>query len=308
MTTSGTTSFSVARNDIIYEAMRVSGTLAIGQTPNANDISVSSTRLNMMIKAWMGQGIHLWRYTEGVIFLDVGAQSYNLPGANSTTSYIETALNGSHSLGATTLIIDSTYGMTTGDYLGVELSDGTRQWTTLTVVNSTTLTAGTGLTVAANDDAVIYTYTTKTPRPVRIKSARLQMHSGAEIPMDLLAREEYFDLPIKTSEGKPVTLYYDPQLGSGTVRIWPTADNVNDFIRYTYERTIQDFNNPADTPDFPIEWCEALVYGLAWRLAEYSTPSDRRAEIKQLADQTLMLAMSFDQEDTSLFIRPSMYR
>ena len=311
MSTSGSTNFSITRNDIINQSLKIAGILAVGQVASAEDFSDASLRLNLMTKAWMGQGIHLWRYTEAVLFLSADTQSYSLnssSGDHATTAHIETALDGDHAGGVTALTVDSTTGMTTGDYLGIELADGTRQWTTLTVVSGTALTAGAALTSAASDNAVIYTYTTRAPRPLRIRNARLQQHDSSEIPLDLLSRQEYFDQPSKDSSGRVTSLYYDPQLATSKVKVWPTSDNVNDFIRYTFERTIEDFDSATDNPDFPIEWGEAIIYGLASRLSEYSCPAERRAEIRGQAEMSLSRAMSFDQEDTSVFFKPSRNR
>ena len=53
MTTSGTTTFSVTRNDIINASLRLLGVLEEGSIANATAIENASLVLNMLIKDWM---------------------------------------------------------------------------------------------------------------------------------------------------------------------------------------------------------------------------------------------------------------
>ena len=61
-----------------------------------------------------------------------------------------------------------------------------------------------------------------TARPLRISSARLSV-SGIETPLQEMSRQEYFDLPLKTSTWRPSGYYYDPQMSLGKIYLWPTV-------------------------------------------------------------------------------------
>ena len=79
MTTSGVSTFSVSRNDIILMAMEDLGIYAPGfEVPTAGQINTGSNRLNMMIKAWQAAGIGLWLNQTTTLPLTAAAQSYLL--------------------------------------------------------------------------------------------------------------------------------------------------------------------------------------------------------------------------------------
>ena len=78
MATSGTTTFSVTRNDIITSALRVLGVIEIGAQPDAATIENASLVLNMMMKDWQTDGIKLWTIKELTLPLVQGQLSYNI--------------------------------------------------------------------------------------------------------------------------------------------------------------------------------------------------------------------------------------
>jgi hypothetical protein len=78
MTTSGTTTFSVTRNDIIQSSLRLLGVLEEGAVPNATAIENASLVLNMLIKDWMTDGIKLWTVTEITLPLVSGQTAYTI--------------------------------------------------------------------------------------------------------------------------------------------------------------------------------------------------------------------------------------
>jgi hypothetical protein len=78
MTTSGTTTFSVTRNEIISASLRLLGVLEEGAVPNATAIENASLVLNMMIKDWMTDGIKLWTVEELTLPLVSGQTVYNI--------------------------------------------------------------------------------------------------------------------------------------------------------------------------------------------------------------------------------------
>ena len=78
MATSGTTTFSVTRNNIIESSLRLLGVLEETATPSANAIENASMVLNMMLKDWMTDGIKLWTVTELTIPLVANKTEYSI--------------------------------------------------------------------------------------------------------------------------------------------------------------------------------------------------------------------------------------
>ena len=78
MATSGTTTFSVTRNNIIESSLRLLGVLEEGAQPTAQAIENASMVLNMMLKDWQTDGIKIWTIHEMIIPLVNNQTSYTI--------------------------------------------------------------------------------------------------------------------------------------------------------------------------------------------------------------------------------------
>jgi hypothetical protein len=109
----------------------------------------------------------------------------------------------------------------------------------------------------------------------------------------------------KTSEGTPTCFFYSPQLDDGKFYIWQTANNVNQYLKFTFQRTIENFDTSANNPDFPIEWALPLVWNVAAMIGyEYDTPLSKMQMIEQKAGLLQQQILGFDEENTTLSIVP----
>jgi len=64
--------------------------------------------------------------------------------------------------------------------------------------------------------------------------------------------------------------------------------------------------NGWDEADFPSYWMDAIIYGLATRLApEYGTAKDDRSILSAEARMFLEDALSYGTEEGSLFLMPN---
>ena len=151
-------------------------------------------------------------------------------------------------------------------------------------------------------------YPVAIPRPLGVVEARVVDTSGNEQVMTPMSRDEYMQLPLKSSTGKPTQYYYDAQLVNSVFYVWPVGDTLTDVIKMTVRTPVQDFVNTDDTPDFPIEWADALHYSLAMRLLSVYDVSDKIAKyVTQMAAITLQDADGFDREqNVSVFLTPDM--
>lgn len=140
----------------------------------------------------------------------------------------------------------------------------------------------------------------------RVHSVRRRT-AGIDTPLNMLAREEYYDLPNKSGAGMPVSWYFDPQRSARTLYLWlvpTTALAASTTLNYTYSRVIDDIDALDDDPDVPQEWLEALVYSLAARLAG-SYGADSLERLKAEAADLMKALNSQDQESASLFLQPA---
>lgn len=311
MARSGTIDFNVTADTIIRKALALVAERAAEIPLQNNEISDGMQDLNIMVKAWQGQGLHLWKRVEGVLFLDPGISSYLLgpDGAEATLEedLINTELTTAAVITATTLVVTDTTGMTAGDFIGIELDDGTRQWTTIVSVDSATgLTITDALTAAAAIDSSVFTFTTIIERPLRIESARRhRLGSGTEVELNKWSRQQYFAQTNKASQGTQTNFYYQPKLDNGQIYIWQTANSVNQLLKFTFQQAIEDFDVTNNNPDFPVEWAEALIWGLAARIGhQYQVQLQKMQMIKADAEQYLDAILGFDEEVTSLDVQP----
>lgn len=232
MATSGTTVFSVTRDDIIKRALRLIGVVAQGEVPTTDQTTEAAFALNGLVKAWESDGMPLWALRTTPITLTNGNNSY---------------------------------------VIGIG-----------SVVN--------------------------TAKPLKVIQAwNRDNTSKVDIPMRIITKDEYNLLGNKTSSGNPIQLYYDPQLTTGTLYVFPTptsTEATNNTVYIVYQRPFEDFNASTDAPDFPQEWYDAVTYGLATRLApEYGVPAQDRKMLYQEMQQIKQEALNFGLEEGSLFFQ-----
>ena len=60
MAVTGTSTFTVTRDDIIKAALRLLRVIGVGETPTTEDYTNCSQALNIMIKSWAKKGLPLW--------------------------------------------------------------------------------------------------------------------------------------------------------------------------------------------------------------------------------------------------------
>jgi hypothetical protein len=305
MATSGTHTFSLDRDEVITHAFRLINVYDINSTVDSADLEHGKDYLNMLLLHWSGQDIRMWKRKIGYLFPAVGTTSYSLgpSGSNATGTYVTTDLSVAAASGASTLTVDSTTGMTTGDYIGVELDDGTRQWTTVTVNSSTGLSLGTTLTDDAAIDNTVITYTTKLPRPLRIiRGTTKNIETNTETTLQVLPFDDYFDMPSKTTAGVPNNIYYDKTLTNGVLYCFPTPNTVNDIITFTYLEEVEDAGDSTDDIDIPRAWQLATVFGLAVLLAYAYQEFTQLDKLEMRATQLFETIKYYDTDDEPMVV------
>lgn len=106
---------------------------------------------------------------------------------------------------------------------------------------------------------------TITSRPMSLDVVNYK--SGTETPMMRMERREYFELPDKDSAGTPSQFYYQRGREQGVLYVWPVLVSATGTIEWSGRLEVEDITGPSDAVDFPAEWYEAVLYGLALRLS-----------------------------------------
>jgi len=303
MSTSGSKNYSISRSDIIESALLKVGDFDAGDV--AEETGTTARTLNLMVKAWTARGADLFLRQDVTLFLQPGQKTYSLglSGDENTNSYVETTLSAAEASGQTTLSLTSTTGMSAGDRIGIKMDDNTIHWTTIGGdPTSTTVLVAT----ATDDDAAsgnkVYAYTTKADRPQKILYANRSDTSGIDNSIRIIGENEYRSLSNKSSAGPPNQVWYRPALTSGILHVWPVnGGSTVDKIQLVTQTLADDLDSAANEPEFPIEWGEALVYGLAARLApEFGIEYKERQILNAEAEIRLNEMLDYDVENADV--------
>lgn len=135
-----------------------------------------------------------------------------------------------------------------------------------------------------------------------------------DVPLALLTQDEYLDIPNKNIAGTPINLWYKTPTTDGfvgSITLWPVPDAAfvttnSGKIGFSYLKPMDDFDASSNNPDIPSYYANALAWGLADQLSyEYGLGPVDKAQINKKATFHKATAMSFDQEEGSLFIYPN---
>ena len=313
MASSGSSNFTVSRNEIINLGFEMAGIKGQGFALSAADISTAAMLLNLIVKQWQGKsdfapGLKVWSRKRAYLFPNTNTSSYSLgpSGDHFTATYYSTTLDANEAIGQTTLSVTSTANMTAADYIGIRCNDNSIHWSTISsFVTNDTVTIAAALTVAANSGATVYHYTTKAPMPLNIISARRKDTSNGETVMDPMLVEEYEAITNKANDGSPSRFLYERGITNGTMKFDLEPTDTTEIYQITYLRPIEDFDAATDTPDYPQEWYRPLVGQLGmdacvWR-GKPVPP-----ELKLYRDEALAMAGNVDPDNQIMFFQPEL--
>ena len=282
-------------------AITLSGTLvtsSVAYLPSGSTVEVSARKL-LVYGANDESGK---TFTVVGTDADDAAQTEVITGPNAGTVYSTYAYKTVTSVTVSAATTGNIEVGVVGDHVGIELDDGTMQWTNFGAALSTTMTLITTITDDVAVDNHVYSYTHKGQRPLEIDEVRLVDSNANERPLVMVSRQEYMALADKDSAGSPNQVYFDPQTVNAEMRVWPAPNEVKEYIKFTGKYPIQDLDATTNNFDFPAEWYEAVTWNLAVRLApKYGKPID--PAMLSAAGAFKQELKDFDREYASVFIQ-----
>ncbi len=301
MPSSGVSIYSITCQQLITDSFILAEIIDDTDVLEAADYNVALNTLNKMVKSLQARGYGLWLNQEVFLALGYQQQSFLLgpTGDNCSAAMNQAAVAISGNAGDTSITLVSSAGISNGDYIGIQLDDGTMQWTTVSGIPANNIVPlAAALTYSASIPNIVFSYTTKINRPLEIIEARLRDKNGLDSPMDIINVYDYRQsLSQKATQGKPNQVAYDSQLTNGVLYVWETASDVTDRLAMTIKRPVYDFVNVGDEPDFPIEWSEFLEAALARRLSfKFPTSPEKKKELIMLEKELQNDVESFDRE------------
>ena len=305
MATSGSTDFSVSRDVLIKDSLIDLGAIAVEDTPSSAIVSHASRLVNMMLKAWVADGLHLWKIRPFTILIENAKQYYDLSssGDNAAFTMNDTTIRVAGVTSDTAIEVTTTTGMTAGDYIGIELDDDTLHETTIaSVTDSNTVVITTGIASATAASNRVYWYTTKIPRPVAIENINVVDSDDNSKSVSQISREEYYGLTNRTTAGEIVQAYFDPRLTSTRLYVYNVPNTVNKTIECIGYFPLEDMDSAANDFDIPQEWYLAVKTNLAVLLGpSYGARTEQMRALKAIAMEEKERVMGWDKEKTSMY-------
>jgi hypothetical protein len=282
--TSNSFDYSLTAANIIDMAVENLGVLASGGTIVAADQTLALRRLNVIAKQHQGTadgapGLKVHTRQRVTLLLAKGQQSYLVgpatTDARASTAVGRTTISADEAASQTTLSITSntdttsypgtTITMTNGDFIGIELDDGTIQWTTISGTPGATATVATGLTSAAAAGNYVWWFTARAQRFPIIESARLRDENRKDVPLTIYRTAQEYDDGVadKYADGAPTALLVEPLRINTRVTLDSQPTDVTDTLEMTVLYPAEDYDATTNDIAFPQE---ALRF-LAWELA-----------------------------------------
>lgn len=229
MSTSGTTTWKLNRNELITAALRKLAVLSGGSSPESYQLTDGTQALNAMIKGFQTDGMPVWAIKSYTFTVSLADPQYNIG-------------------------------------VGQELN---------------------------------------TAMPLKLLQAWRSSSTYSNVPINIYTDTNYNILPLVTSSGVPVNLYYQPLKEYGVINLWPKPNDSTTTITLRYQAPFEDMTGATDDLDFPSYWSEAVIYGLAVRLApEYGIPLQDRQLLQKEAEFFHQSALSFGTEEGGLYFQP----
>ncbi len=321
MALSGSTNRNQTAAQLIRQSLLKLGVINPVSPIQDATMNIALDALNNMIKHWQGQGAHMWTEHEGCIVLEADTASYTFPdtslaggdvGVVNVDALKHVTVTTDAITAATTLVIDSTTGMTATDKIIVSLDDDTRHETTIaSITNSTTLELSVGLPSAASEGRAVYSYPVAVTQvnlfaPQQINNVRLVSIADINVNMSLSrwVRSEYYSRNINTLNGRSVAYYFEDSLTNKKLMVYPTPTGSQDRLEFTYVKSLDDVDAFTNNLEFPVLWHRAIVYNLAVELAFEFGKEAKIQALMPFASTYLQEALGFDDDHTSIQIVP----
>lgn len=126
-------------------------------------------------------------------------------------------------------------------------------------------------------------------RVIDILSMSLR-RAGSDTAMWPMSRQEWLDIPNKTTQGRPSRYFADKRQSSVIIQLWPIPENSTDTLIMDVMRKFTDAGSATNEPDIPYYMREAFAAGLAAKLGEKYAPENFLPRLIGRAAETLKKA------------------
>tara|TARA_R100000426_G_scaffold75457_1_gene53017 strand:- start:390 stop:866 length:477 start_codon:yes stop_codon:yes gene_type:complete len=125
---------------------------------------------------------------------------------------------------------------------------------------------------------------------------------GTDFQLERLSRDEFLNIPVKTTTGRPNQYFLDRQL-TPNLKVWPVPENSTDVIVLDALTRIQDADVYTNTLDLPFRFYPCLAAGLAYYLSLKRAPN-RVQLLKAVYEEEFDRAATEDRDRSSFNVVP----
>jgi hypothetical protein len=127
---------------------------------------------------------------------------------------------------------------------------------------------------------------------------------GTDYALDRISRDEYLNIPTKSTTGRPTQYFIDRQINP-VLKLWPLPDNSTDVVYYDALIRLDDADNYTNTLQVPFRFYPALAAGLAYYISIKRAP-DRSQMLKSVYEEEIGRAMDEDRDRASFRVAPDL--
>ena len=155
-----------------------------------------------------------------------------------------------------------------------------------------------------------YTLDTYTIDVTEAVISRTENSVRTDFQMERINREDYLNIPVKSTKGRPSQYFLDMQREAPVVYLYPTPDNSTDVFRYKRRNRIEDITASTESIDIPDRFLPSAVSGLSFYMAQKRPQIDinRRQELKLQYEEEFKRALDEGREKVDLKIYPDIAR
>ena len=122
--------------------------------------------------------------------------------------------------------------------------------------------------------------------------------------IERLSRDEYLNIPDKTSTGRPSQFFLDRQI-TPILKVWTTPENSTDQLIFDRLVRIDDADTFTNTMEVPFRFYPCLAAGLAYYISIKKAPN-RTQFLKAIYEEEFERAMTEDRDRASFNVAPSL--
>jgi len=127
---------------------------------------------------------------------------------------------------------------------------------------------------------------------------------GTDYALDRISRDEYLNIPTKSTTGRPTQFFVDRQINP-SLKMWPLPDNSTDVVLYDALIRMDDADIYTNTLQVPFRFYPALAAGLAYYMSIKRAP-DRMQMLKAIYEEERNRAMDEDRDRASFRVAPDL--